>query len=404
MQTWGTLISADEARRRFREAWSPSFSVETVDTPDALRRVLAEPITAPEDLPPFRRSLMDGFACRAADIAAVPAILRVVGDVRMGQAAELTLQPEEAAQVPTGGMLPEGADVVVPIEQAEFEGETVTILSALAAGRHLIERGEDVSAGDRILSEGHRLRAQDLGALMGLGLTRVAVYRLPRVGILSTGDEVVPADQTPPLGKVRDLNSYSLAASVEALGATAHRYGILSDDADLLLEAARAALAECDLLILNAGTSVGKKDVVAPVIERLGSPGILVHGVDIRPGKPTIFAVCGGKPVFGLPGQPVSVLNTFDQFVSPVLRQMMKLPDTVPTVRARLVEAIRSADGREDHVRVALENRDGEWWATPIMGVSAMISTMVRADGITVIPSRSPGFDAEEVVEVRLLG
>lgn len=404
MRTWGTLISADEARLRFREAWSPTFSTEEIPTPEALHRVIAEPITSPEDLPPFRRSLMDGFACRAADIAAVPAALRIVGDVRMGEAADLTLQPGEAAQVPTGGMLPEGADVVVPIEQAESSGDTVTILSTLAAGRHLIERGEDVSAGELILAEGHRLRAQDLGALMGLGLTRVRVYRLPRIGILSTGDEVVAADQAPPLGKVRDLNSYSLAASIQAMGALAHRYGIIADDADRLYCAARSALEACDLLIMNAGTSVGKKDVVAPVIDRLGSPGILVHGVDIRPGKPTIFAVCNGKPVFGLPGQPVSVLNTFNQFVAPVLRQMLKLPEEVPTVRARLIEPIRSADGREDHVRVSLEKRDGEWWATPIMGVSAMISTMVRADGITVIPSRSPGFDTGDEVEVRLLG
>jgi molybdopterin molybdotransferase len=229
------------------------------------------------------------------------------------------------------------------------------------------------------------------------------VYRLPRVGILSTGDEIVPADETPPFGKVRDMNSYSLAAFVEQVGGIPLRYGIIHDDAEALLAAAQAALAECDMLLFSAGSSVGAKDVVADVIDRLGKPGVLVHGVDIRPGKPTVFAVCDGKPVFGLPGQPVSVLNTFDQFVAPVLRRMLCLPEEVPTVRARLTEAVRSADGREDHVRVTLERREDGWWATPIQGVSAMITTMVRAQGITVIPAQAPGFGQGEEVEVRLI-
>jgi molybdopterin molybdotransferase len=347
---------------------------------------------------------MDGFACRAADIAEVPATLRIVDDIQMGAPATMPIGPGEASRIPTGGMLPDGADVVVPIEQADATEHEVVIRSALIAGRHLIERGEDVQAGEALLPEGHRLRPPDIGALMGLGVTTVQVYRLPRVGILSTGDEIVPAEQTPPFGKVRDMNSYSLAAYVEQVGAEAHRYGIQPDDADALFASAQTALAECDVLLFSAGSSVGAKDVVADVIDRLGQPGVLVHGVDIRPGKPTVFALCDGKPVFGLPGQPVSVLNTFDQFVAPVLRRLLCIPDQVPTVRARLTEAIRSADGREDHVRVTLERRDERWWATPIQGVSAMISTMVRAQGITVIAAQTAGFAEGEEVEVRLLG
>lgn len=404
METWKQLLSADEARQRFAEAWTPVLEAEEIATPEALGRVLATAVVSPEDLPPFRRSLMDGFACRAADITSVPADLRIVGEVLMGQVAQVAVAAGEAARVPTGGMLPEGSDVVVPIEQAIAEGERVTIHAALTAGRHLIERGEDVTAGEPLLAQGHRLRPPDLGALMGLGLTHISVYRLPRVGIISTGDEVVPADQTPPPGKIRDMNSYALAAYVQALGGIPHRYGIVEDEAETLLAVARAALAENDMVLFNGGTSVGVKDVVAPVIARLGKPGVLVHGVDIRPGKPTIFAVCGGKPVFGLPGQPVSVLNTFDQFVGPALRRLLCLPDREPSVRARLTAPVRSADGREDHVRVTLEERDGGLWATPIEGVSAMISTMVRARGITVIPSRAPGFAAGDEVEVRLLG
>jgi molybdopterin molybdotransferase len=404
METWGELMSADEARRRFAEAWTPSYGVEEIATPDALGRVLAQAILSPEDLPPFRRALMDGFACRAADIVWAPTRLKVVDDIQMGTQATVPLAQGEAARIPTGGMLPEGADVVVPVEQTVPEEGRVLIRTGLAAGRHLIERGEDVRAGEALLSEGHRLRPPDLGALMGLGILRIPVYRLPRVGILSTGDEVVPSEETPPFGKIRDLNSYALAAGVQALGALPHRYGIVADDAETLYNAARAALAESDLLLFNGGTSVGPKDVVAAVIDRLGRPGVLVHGVDIRPGKPTVFALCDGKPVFGLPGQPVSALNTFDQFVAPVLRRMLKVPEAPPTVRARLTEAIRSADGREDHVRVTLA-RDGDaWQATPLPGVSAMITTMTRAHGITVIPAGEPGFSAADEVEVRLIG
>lgn len=403
MRTWGDLISADEARRRFAEAWSPRFAAEEVDTPGALGRVLAAPVEAPEDLPPFARSLMDGFACRAEDIRTVPATLRLVDDVGMGTVARVPVGRGQAARIPTGGMLPEGADVVVPIEQADVEGEQVVIHSALAAGRHLIEKGEDVTAGEPLLPAGHRLRPPDIGALMGLGLTRISVYRLPRVAILSTGDEIVPATEKPPLGKVRDMNSYSLAAYVQSLGALPHCYGVIQDDEEVLFTTAREALAECDMLILNAGTSVGVKDLGAVVINRLGQPGVLVHGVDIRPGKPTVFAVCDGKPVFGLPGQPVSVLNTFDQFVAPVLRQMLQAPDATRLVQARTVSPIRSADGREDHVRVVLEQREDGWWATPIVGVSAMISTMVRAQGIVVIPSRSAGFEEGDEIEVRII-
>lgn len=404
METWGQLLSADEARQRFAAAWTPAVEVEEVETPDALGRVLAVPIAAPEDLPPFRRSLMDGYACRAADIAAVPARLRVVGEVLMGRPAEVPVGAGEAVQVPTGGMLPEGADVVVPVERTEPGDGWVEVQAALAAGRHLIERGEDVTGGEPLMAAGHRLRPADLGALMGLGLTRISVYRLPRVGILSTGDEVASPHENPPFGKIRDMNSYSLAAFVQSLGAVPRRYGVIPDEEETLFAAGQAALAENDMLLFNGGTSVGVKDVAAKVIDRLGAPGVLVHGVDIRPGKPTVFAVCNGKPVFGLPGQPVSVLNTFDQFVAPVLRRMLHLPEAVPTVSARLTEEVRSADGREDHVRVALEQREGAWWATPIMGVSAMISTMVRAHGIVVIPSRAPGYGEGETVEVRLLG
>jgi molybdopterin molybdotransferase len=401
-----TLLSADEARALFEQAFPSPEWRERVLTAEALGRVLAEAQASPEDLPPFRRSLMDGYAVRAADTTGAspetPRTLAIVADVAMGAATEGDIGPGEAARVPTGGMLPESADAVVIVEETREENGRVAVLAPITPGRHLIERGEDVRRGDPLLAAGHRVRPQDLGALLGLGLLDVAVYPRPRVGILSTGDEVIPPDQTPGPGQIRDMNSFALAALVAQAGAIPQPYGIIRDERDTLAAAAAAALAECDVLLLNGGSSVGIKDHVAPVIDQLGAPGVLVHGINIRPGKPTVLAVCGGKPVFGLPGQPVSVLNTFELFVAPVLRRMQRLPDDTPRVLARLTIAVRSADGREDHLRVRLEARPDGPWATPIPGVSAMISTMVRADGITVVPAGAPGFAAGETVEVRL--
>jgi molybdopterin molybdotransferase len=401
-----TLPSADEARALFEQAFRLADRHERIPTAEALGRVLAEALVSPEDLPPFRRSLMDGYAVRAADTTGAtpdaPRMLTVVADIAMGTQAHRSIGPGEAARVPTGGMLPGGADAVVIVEETREENERVAVLSPITPGRHLIERGEDVRRGDSLLPSGHRIRPQDLGALLGLGILDAAVYPRPRVGIISTGDEVIPPDQTPGPGQIRDMNSYALAAMAAQTGAIPQSHGIVRDDLETLAAAAAAALEQCDVLILNGGSSVGVKDHVAPVIARLGKPGILVHGINIRPGKPTVLAVCGGKPVFGLPGQPVSVLNTFEQFVAPVLRRMQRLPDDTPRVLARLTTAVRSADGREDHLRVRLEARPDGPWATPIPGVSAMISTMVHADGITIVPAGSPGFPAGDTVEVRL--
>ena len=400
------LMGADEARAIFDAAFPLPDRRERVATAEALGRVLAESLVSPEDLPPFRRSLMDGYAVRAADTTGAspeaPLWLVVVADIAMGAAVERRIGPGEAARVPTGGMIPEGADAVVIVEQTREEEGRVAVPAPITPGRHLIERGEDVRRGDPLLAAGHRLRPQDLGALLGLSILEVAVYQRPRVGIISTGDEVVPPDRIPAPGQIRDMNSSALAAMVTQVGAIPHRYGIVRDERETLAAAAATALTECDVLILNGGTSVGAQDHVAPVIDRLGAPGVLVHGINIRPGKPTVLAVCAGKPVFGLPGQPVSALNTFELFVAPVLRQMLRLPDDTPRVLARLTAAVRSADGREDHVRVRLEARPDGVWATPIPGVSAMISTMVWADGIMVVPAGSPGFAAGEAVEERL--
>ena len=270
-------------------------------------------------------------------------------------------------------MLPKGADVVVPVEQAEVHGEGVKILASLSRGRHVIERGEDVSAGEPLVGEGHRLRPPDVGALMDRGSPGC---RVPGCRSSVSSPPGMRLSRRTRRRRPDNLGHINRMPSPPTFRRSAASRAATADDEETLFSAAREALSSSDLLLFNGGTSVGTRDVVAPVIERLGRPETIVHGVDIRPGKPTIFAVCGGKPVFGLPGQPVSVLNTFDQFVQPVLRKMLKLteedsPLSGPGLRSRSVPGRRPRGPRP---RLPAR-RDGEWWATPILGVSAMITT-----------------------------
>lgn len=401
--TWNRLLSADEARSLFRAAWTPVTRTVRLSAEAALNLALSRPIEAPEDLPAFARSLMDGFACRASDLAPGPARLRITGAVEMGSESPLSLAPGGAIRVPTGGWLPSGADVVVPIEQAEVRDGIVCIDSPVAAGRHVIGAGDDIKRGAQLFAAGHVVAPPDVAALLALGITEVDVTPAPCVGILATGDELVPPSETPRGSQIRETNSYALAAACRKLGCSPSRGGIIRDEESELIEVARRMLAANDVLLFSGGTSVGERDVVAAVISSLGAPGVVVHGMNIRPGKPAILAVCDGKPVFGLPGQPISVMNTFDLFVAPVLRALGAHASPERMVKATLTEPIRSADGREDHVRVAIEERSDGVFARPLGGLSAMVTSLARADGVVVIPAAGAGFKAGETVCVRLI-
>lgn len=401
MRTWEQLISADEARARLDAAWRPEPRVVQVPVQDALHFRLAEDVRAPESLPAFDRSLMDGFAVRAED-ARRGARLRLEPPVTMGTLHPRPLGAGGAARVPTGGALPPNAGCVVPVESCSLEGEELLIETDLAASAHIIRTGDDVRRGDLLLRAGCSLEPQDIGALLALGITQVHAFARPRTGILPTGDELTPPDRQPPPGCIRESNSYALAAACLRAGAVPVRAPAVGDDPELLFSTARDLLNECDLLLFSGGTSVGEKDLVAAAIARLGSPGVLVHGVNVRPGKPIIIALCDGKPVFGLPGNPVSALNSFDLFVIPALRRLgTGIPDR--QVPAILTQEVRSADGREDHVRVAITEDSSGRMAQPIGGISAMVSTLVQSDAILVVPAGSPGFQAGDLVQVRLI-
>jgi molybdopterin molybdotransferase len=402
------VVTVAEANARLAAHLAPLGRAEEVALLDALDRALAADLPSPVDLPAFPRSTMDGFAVRAADTygasEGLPAYLSLCGEVPMGRAAELRVRPGEAARVHTGGMLPPGADAVVMVEYTQaLDAGTIEVARPVAVGENIVPVGEDVRAGGPLLARGRRLRPQELGGLAAVGLARVRVAARPRVAILASGDEVVPPDVAPALGQVRDINSYTIAALARRAGGEPLLQGIAPDDGPALRRMAEAALAASDVLVISAGSSVSTRDKTAEVIAALGPPGILVHGVAIQPGKPTIIAVAGGKAVFGLPGNPVSTMVAFELFVAPALRLLQGAGEANgATASARLARNIASKPGREDYVPARLERRGGELWADPVFGKSNQIATMIHADGLIRVPLDRAGLYGGDEVEVYL--
>ncbi len=403
------VLPPAQAYERFLQHFRPAVRMEDVPTAEALGRVLVQAITAPSDLPAFVRATMDGFSVRAADTfgasEALPAYLRVVGEVPMGATDPLRLGIGQAAVAYTGGMLAEGADAVVMLEHTQYvDAGSIEVLRAVAPGENVVQIGEDVQRGAELVPAGQPLRAQDVGGLLALGVISVPVARRPVVGIVSSGDEVIPPEQDPRLGQIRDINSYTCAALVAQAGGMPRLLGILPDESERLEACARQGLEECDLLVMSAGSSVSSRDLTAGVIGKLGEPGILVHGISIHPGKPTIVALAGGKPVFGLPGNPVSAIVLFELLVTPTIKRLLghAEPDAFTSVRARVTRKIASAPGREDYVQARLESRNGELWAEPLFGKSNLIFTMVKASGMIHIPLDRSGLDEGERAQVRL--
>jgi molybdopterin molybdotransferase len=405
------VVTPRDAHARFAAVYAPRpRGTERVSLRQAYRRVLARDIVAPEDLPEFDKSTVDGYAVRTEDLRTasrtLAAALAVVGEVQMGEAPGLTIGPGAAARIPTGGMLPRGADAVIMVEDtAARDHEHVDAYRPVAPGENVIKRAEDVSRGEVVLRQGLRLRPQDVGLLAGIGVVEVEVFLRPRVAVVPTGDEIILPDRRPAIGQVRDINSYTLSALVEQEGGVPRVYDIVPDEPDVLLRTLQTALGQADMVLVSGGSSVGVKDAVAWAINALGRPGVVVHGVRIKPGKPTILGLADGRPVIGLPGHPVSGMVIFDVFVRDLLRGLAgRTPPRVfgRVVRARLARRIPSAEGREDHVRVWLEERDGMLWATPQLGKSGIITTMTRADGLVVVPADQPGVEQGVEVDVEL--
>ena len=379
------------------------LTTETIPLVQARGRVLAEPLVSGETLPPFSRSLMDGYAVRASDTrgasASNPVRLAVIGEIVTGSSGQaLTLAPGQAVRISTGGELPQEADAVVMIEQTNSpDRQTVAVCRPVAPAENVTGAGEDCRPGTVVLEANRRLRPQDLGLLASLGIGSVPVHRQPRVAILSTGDELVPPEQTPPPGKVRNVNSTTLTALVEEAGGLPLPGGICPDDFDRLLARCTEALARADVLLLTGGSSMGKRDFTGRVFAAIPGAEVLVHGVSVRPGKPTILARQSNKALFGLPGHAASALIGFICFVRPLLRHYTGLGATLglPAVRAILGQSLSSAIGREDYVRVRLEPQANGMLplVLPVPGKPGLLSPLVRADGLLPIGRDIAGLD-----------
>ncbi len=440
-----TLLPPKESLDKLlRHLPDPEPASETINTAAALGRITAADLRAPHPLPEFSRSTVDGFAVQAEDTYgasdSLPAYLKLIGESPMGKAPDLVIKPTQTAVIHTGGMLPKGADAVVMMEYTQTvnhkgHGEAqrkkeekssvvsaanpeIEILRAVAKGENVIRIGEDVARGALIKPKGSPIRPAEVGGLMALGFCQVEVAARPKIGIISSGDEVIEPKKTPQPGQVRDINSYTLGTLVQKFGGEAVYYGIIADNFDAIQAKIAQALAECEMVLITAGSSASARDMTAAAIDSLGAPGVLVHGVNTRPGKPTILGVCNGKAVIGLPGNPVSALVNGYVFVAPLVKRLLGQREAVaePRVSAKLTVNIPSQAGREDWIPVKLTTEDTKstkekqkkdsavnYLANPIFGKSNLIFTMVSANGLLKIPADATGLSAGEVVEVVLV-
>jgi molybdopterin molybdotransferase len=388
------------------------LSSERVKLEDALHRVLSEPITSPINLPEFRRSTVDGFALKAKDTYGAseknPAILRLVGEIPMGQISNIEVKEGEAIKVATGGMVPKGADAVQMVEFTEcVDSYTLHAFKALSPLENVIQIGEDVKAGETVLHKGHLVRPQDIGLMAGIGKTQVHVYLRPRVGIISSGDEIVPIEDIPAPGEVRDINRHTIVSMVKETGGIPLFLGIVKDRFNHLMEKIELGLRESDMMVITGGSSVGTLDLTGEVLQIFSGTEILAHGVSIRPGKPTLLADINGKPFLGLPGHPVSAMVIFHFFGKPILKILSGLSREFIwhqiKVKAKASRNIPSVPGREDYVRVKLEEKDGTLLAHPVFGKSGAISNLVYANGLIRIGINEEGLEEGEEAEVFLL-
>ncbi len=407
----GKAVSVDEALRLISETLpEKDIHEETVAISEAFGRVLSSDVISAEDLPGFSRAIVDGYAVLSGDTfgssETSPAYLDLMGDIPMGHAPDFELLKGKAARIATGGMLPAGSDAVVMFEHVQgMEGSMIEIHKAVAPGENVIRKGEDVKAGESILKKGRRLRPHDVALLAGAGLSEVRVYARPVVSVISTGDEVVPVGAPLEPGKIRDMNSISLAGMVLEDGGIPVRRGIVKDNLESLKSAVEAALVDSDMVLITGGSSVGARDVTEKAIGGLGR--ILFHSVSMKPGKPLMAGLVGDKPVFGLPGHPRAVSVCYEVFIRPVIGMLSGVRHGSAwkyqnTVRARLSKSISSTLGRQEVVSVALAERNGELWAEPILGKSGLLSMLVRADGTVTVPEGKPGLKAGDVIEVKL--
>ncbi len=379
--------------------------VEKVETMDALNKVCAKDVVSPQNLPGFDKSLVDGYAVMAFDTKGasmnLPALLKVTCEIQIGKKPDRTLKSGEAAWIPTGGALPQGADAVVMVEHTQAFDDFVEIMKPVAVGENVMRYDEDIKMGETVLRKNKRIRVNDIQLLLQLGVTKVDVYRRAKIAVISTGDEIIEPWQSPSFAQVRDSNTYSLVAWLNSLGFFAQRVGHVKDDEDQLHALLKDCLDNYDFIAISGGSSIGTRDYTTKAIERLGKPGVVYHGALVQPGKPTIFALIDQKPILGLPGNPVSFFVSSRFFLLPILKRLENEEKFIPQPAGlvRLTKNVPSTQGREHFVRVKLKFEKGDILAEPLFSETAHVSNISAADGVIRIPSQTEGAYAGQLVE-----
>ena len=400
------VVSAEQALGIILDCADYPVGSESVKLSSCVGRVAAADILSREDIPAFSRSVVDGVAVFSADTfgssEAVPAMLTCKDKILMGENAERTLNRGECFEIPTGGRLPEGADSAVMVEYTEDYGDEFRYIQKPCAPKeNVICKGDDIKTGQLLIKKGSVIRACDTGALAAAGICKIHVLRPLTVGIISTGDELIPCCQTPVGSQIRDVNSTLLESCVSLAGCKAKVYPIVRDEAPLLENCVKMALSECDCVLISGGSSVGERDVVSEVLSRVGK--VEFHGIAVKPGKPTLFARAGGKAVFGLPGHPLAAFFVFLLFVKPLLNKMLGVCERERTVYARIKTNIPSNHGREEIVPVVLDYSDDVPVASALSSKSGVISVLSKADGYLRIDRDSEGAAKDSVVKIHLL-
>jgi molybdopterin molybdotransferase len=372
--------------------------IEQISIDNAVFRILAVDIVSDQNLPGFTRSTMDGFAVKAKSSFGAsdgsPAFLEVKGQIKMGDTPDFSIGILEAAKISTGGMLPDGADAVVMVEYTEeIDENSIEVFKSVAPYQHIVLFDDDFKKDEVILKKGTPLRPQEVGLLSAFGHSKIQVYKKPVVGIISTGDEVVGIDEKTSPGKIRDINSYSLRSMVMKNGGVPVNYGIISDNYDELKKVCEKALIETDIILISGGSSVGTRDYTIDVLSSIKDSEILVHGISLSPGKPTILANIGGKPVFGLPGHVVSAMVVMEIVVTPFIQKLSGENNKTikQSISAKLSRNVASVNGRTDFIRVYTSYEDGEYIAKPVMGKSGLINTLIKANGLVEIDINTEG-------------
>lgn len=382
---------------------------EEVDISSSLGRTAYEDVFSQLDIPEFNRSTVDGYAVAARDTfgasESVPVFLNIIGKVEMGEATGLRVDGGQCAYVPTGGMIPEGADGMLMIEHADCVSEDMlAAYSPVAPGENIIFKGDDVRLGERILEKGRVIRPRDIGVLCASGISRIKVSKPPKVAVVSTGDEIVDPFGPVKLGQVRDINTYVLSAMVKEAGGLVTKEVVVRDDFDLIRSMVDELSKENDIVVISGGSSVGAKDNTEKVIDSFGEPGVFVHGVAVKPGKPTIIGRVRNAAVFGLPGHPASAVIIFKLFVEELLEKLQGSTKQRVYVYAASSTNIHSAQGKETYQLVELEESESGYLARPVHAKSAAISQFSKAQGMIRIPVNKEGIKKGEIVKVELFG